>query len=44
MRTCSWWAIVTARITVQAASHGRRQAQAIRSRTLPGTRGPRERR
>ena len=32
MRTCSWWAILTARITVQAASHSRRPAQAIRSR------------
>ena len=32
MRTCSWWAILTARITVQAASHRRLPAQAIMSR------------
>jgi hypothetical protein len=32
VRTCSWWAIVTARITVRAASHSHRPAQAIRSR------------
>jgi hypothetical protein len=32
MRTCSSWAILTERITAQAASHRRRPAQAIMSR------------
>jgi hypothetical protein len=43
MRTCSWWAILTARITIRTASHRRRPAQAIMSRRLSGTRGLRER-
>ena len=43
MRTCSWWAIVTARITVRTTSHRRRLAQAIVSRHRPGPRRLRER-
>jgi hypothetical protein len=43
MRTCSWWAIVTARITVRTTSHRRRPAQAIVSRHRPGPRRLRER-
>jgi hypothetical protein len=43
MDTCSWWAILTARITVRTASHRRLPALAIISRRLSGTRGPRER-
>jgi hypothetical protein len=43
MRTCSWWAIVTARITVRTASHRRRPAQTIVSRHRPGPSRLRER-
>jgi hypothetical protein len=44
MHTCSWWAILTARITVRAASHRRRPARAIVSlapfRTARSARAP----
>ena len=43
MRTCSWWAIPTARIAVRTTSHRRPPAQAIMSRAAFRTRSPGER-